>query len=196
MENIVSQIQEFMNLEENEYKNVIIAIIVIIVSIIMSSLISFLIIKIFKLQGKGTKNIKEHPIYKSLRRILLLIGTYIAILILELPKEWFDICYTAIRILIIWNIAGLIIGLIAPDSKIVKKIKESNKIDEDNKVIDLLSKFGKFGIYTITIFIIISELHYDISSLITGLRTYKCSYSISCSRFNGKYNKWYCNCSR
>lgn len=196
MENISNLIQNFINLEKIEWTNVIIAGIVIIVSIIMSSFFSFLIIKIFKLKDKEKINIKKHPMYKSLRRILLLAGIYIAIIILELPKEWFNVCYKAIRILIIWNVAGLISGLISPESKIIKRIKESNKIDEDNKVINTFIKFGKFGIYTITVFIIISELDYDISSLITGLRTYKCSYSISCSRFNGKYNKWNCNCYR
>ncbi|MCI9275620.1 MAG: hypothetical protein HFJ24_06700 [Clostridia bacterium] len=83
----------------------------------------------------------------------MLIGIYFAILVLNLPEDWFNLCKTIVRILIIWKIASTIANLIAPDSKIIRKIKESNKIDTDDTLVKVLSKFGKIrSIYSCWIF--------------------------------------------
>ena len=85
---------------------------------------------------------------------------------------------------------------IAPDSKIMKKIREADKIHEDDTLIKIVSKFGKIATYVIAIFIIISELHFDISGLVTGLRTYKCCYCSCSPGFSRKFNEWDCNSIR
>jgi len=132
-----------LEIKESRMLDIIISIIIIILSIMMSSFLSFLVIKIFKLKDKEQINIKKHPLYKSIRRIFLFFGIYIAILVLNLPEEWFKVCNTALRILIIWNIAGTVSNLIAPDSKLIKKIKESDKIDENDTLVNTFSRFGK-----------------------------------------------------
>ena len=152
MEPINDLINIFTDIKENRILDIIISVIIIILSIMMSSFFSFLTIKIFKLKESHIK-IKKHPLYKSIKGIFFLIGIYFAILVLNLPEDWFGVCKTIVRILIIWKIANTIINLIAPDSKFIKKIKESNKANEDDTFVKVLSKFGKIrNIYNCRIF--------------------------------------------
>ncbi len=169
MEQVNSWIETFTDIKENRILDIIIAIVIIILSTMISSFFSFLVIKIFKLKEKDQIKIKKHPLYKSIKKIFFFIGIYIALLVLRLPDDWFEICNTIIRILIIWNIAGTVANLLAPESKLIKKIKESDRVDEDDTIVKTLSKFGKVGVYIIAVFIIISELDYDINGIITGL---------------------------
>lgn len=143
MEEINNWLEVAKDIKENRLLDIIIAIVIIILSIMISSFISFLIIKIFKLKEKDQIKLKKHPLFKSIKRVFLFLCTYIALFILKLPEEWFKICDTVLRILIIWNIAGTLANLIAPDSKLIKKIKESDKIDEDDTFVKILSRFGK-----------------------------------------------------
>lgn len=168
MEQINNLVNIFTEIKEKRILDIIIAIIIIILSIMISSFLASLTIKIFKLKENHIK-IKKHPLYKSIKGIFLLIGIYFAIIVLDLPADWFGVCKTIVRILIIWEASKTAANLIAPDSKFIKKIKESDKVDENDTIVKVLSKFGKYGIYIIASFLIISELNYDISSLVTGL---------------------------
>lgn len=157
-----------IEIKENRILDIIIAVIIIILSIMMSSFFAFLTMKVFRLKENHIK-LKKHPLYKSIKGIFFLIGMYFAIIVLDLPEDWFGVCKTIVRILIIWKVAKTIATLIAPDSKFIRKIKESDKVDEDDTIVKVLSQFGKYGVYIVAGFLIISELHYDISSLVTGL---------------------------
>lgn len=187
MEQVNSWLETLNHIKENKMADIIIAIVIVILSIMISSFISFLIIKIFKLKEKDQIRLKKHPLYKSIKSIFLFLGVYFALFALDLPEDTFKLCDTILRILIIWSIARTVANLIAPDSKLMKKIKESDKIDEDDIFIRIISRFGKIGVYLIAIFIIISELDYDISGLITGLRINKCCYCTCSTRPSGKF---------
>ena len=143
MEELTNWLEIAKDIKENRLLDIIIAIVIVILSIMISSFISFLIIKIFKLKETDQVKLKKHPLFKSIKRVFLFLCTYIALFILKLPEEWFKICDTILRILIIWNIAGTVANLIAPNSKLIKKIKESDKIDEDDTFVKVLSRFGK-----------------------------------------------------
>lgn len=152
MEQINGLVDIFTEIKENRILDIIIAIVIIILSIMMSSFFAFLTVKVFKLKENHIK-IKKHPLYKSIKGIFFLIGMYFAILILNLPEDWFAVCKTIIRILIILKVAKTVANLIAPDSKFIKKIKESNKDNEDDTLVKVLSKFGKIrSIYSSRIF--------------------------------------------
>lgn len=168
MEQINNLLDIITEVKEKRILDIIIAIIIIILSIMISSFFASLTIKIFKLKENHIK-IKKHPLYKSIKGIFILIGIYFAILVLKLPEDWFGVCKTIVRILIIWEIAKTVANLISPDSNFIKKIKASNKVNEDDNIIKVLSEFGKYLVYIVAGFLIISELHYDISSLVTGL---------------------------
>ena len=171
MEQLNSWMKTFTEIKEDRILDIIIAVVIVILSIMISSFLSFLVIKKFKLKEKDQINIKKHPFYKSIKRIFLFLGIYIVVLVLKLPEDWFSVCNTLIRILIIWNVAGTISNLISPESKLIRKIKESHHIYGDDTLVNTISKSGKVGVYVIAVFIIISELGYDINSIITGLRT-------------------------
>lgn len=143
MEELSNWLEVAKDVKENRLSDIIIAIVIVILSIMISSFISFLIIKIFKLKETDQVKLKKHPLFKSIKRIFLFLCTYLALFVLKLPEDWFKVFDTALRILIIWNIAGTIANLIAPDSKLIKKIKSSDKIDEDDTFIKVLSRFGK-----------------------------------------------------
>jgi len=143
MEELTNWLEIAKDIKENRLLDIIIALVIVILSIMISSFISFLIIKIFKLKETDQVKLKKHPLFKSIKRVFLFLCTYIALFILKLPEEWFKICDTILRILIIWNIAGTVANLIAPNSKLIKKIKESDKIDEDDTFVKVLSRFGK-----------------------------------------------------
>lgn len=152
MEQINNLVDIFTEIKENRLTDIIIAIIIIILSIMMSSFFAFLTMKVFKLKENHIK-IKKHPLYKSIKGIFLLIGIYFAILVLNLPEEWEKISRTIIRILVIWKIAKTIANLIAPDSKLIKKIKENSRYNGNDTFAKVLSKFGKIRhIYNCRIF--------------------------------------------
>ena len=130
MEEISNWLEIAKDIKENRLLDIIIAIVIIILSIMISSFISFLIIKIFKLKEKDQIKLKKHPLFKSIKRVFLFLCTYLALFILKLPEEWFKLCDT-------------LANLIAPNSKLIKKIKESDKIDEDDTFVKILSRFGK-----------------------------------------------------
>ena len=132
----------FTLIQDNKILNIIIVTIIIILSIMISSIFSFLTIILLRLKENHIK-IKKSPLYKSIKGVFFLIGIYFAILILNLPDDWFVICKTIIRILIICKVARIVIELIAPDSKFIKKIKESHKANGDEGLVKVLIKFGK-----------------------------------------------------
>ena len=186
MEKINSWIKTFQDIKENNIHDIIMAMLVIIIFIMISSFFSYLIMRIFKLKEKV--DIKKSPIYKALKRIFLCLGVYIALLILNLQENILFIAIKVIRILVIWNVAIIIANLIAPDSKLIKAIHNSNKIDEDDRIVKLLTRFGKIGIFVIAVYMIITELDYDISGLVTGLRINKCCNCTCSPRSCRKYN--------
>lgn len=152
MEQINNLLDIVTDIKENRLLDIIIVVIIIILSIMMSSFFSYLTIKVFKLKENHIK-IKKHPLYKSIKSIFFLIGIYFAILVLNLPEDWFGVCKTIVRILIIWKASNTVANLIAPDSKFIKKIKETSKADGDDTLVKALSKFGKLrSIYSCRIF--------------------------------------------
>lgn len=152
MEQINGLVEIFTEIKENRILDIIIAVIIIILSIMMSSFFAFLTIKLFRLKENHIK-IKKNPLYKSIKSVFFLIGIYFAILVLNLPEDWFGVCRTIVRVLIIWKVAKTIASLIAPDSKFIKKIKESSRVNEDDTLVKVLSKFGRIrSIYSCRFF--------------------------------------------
>lgn len=166
----MEQINSFIeNIKERNLIDVLIAIVIIIVFYMVSSLFSKLVMKLLKIKGNDKEKIKNSDIYKSLKNIFLCIGFYIALLILNLPENWFILCSKVVRIFIILNTARLVADLISPESKIMRKVGESEKFSENKVAISVISKVIKVILYIIAGFMIIADLGYDLSGLITGL---------------------------
>lgn len=166
MEQIKSLIE---NIKERNLIDVLIAVVIVIVFYMVSSLFSKLVMKLLKIKGNDKEKIKNSDIYKALKSIFLCIGIYIAILVLDIPENWFILCSKIVRIFLILNAARVIAELISPESKIMRKVGESEKFSENKVAISIISKIIKVILYIIAGFMIIADLGYDLSGLITGL---------------------------
>ncbi len=166
----MEQIKSFIeNIKERNLIDVLIAIVIVIVFYMVSSLFSKLVMKLLKIKGNDKEKIKNSDIYKALKGIFLCIGIYIALLVLNLPENWFILCSKIVRIFVILNVAKLVAELISPESKIMKKVGESEKFSENKVAISVISKVIKVFLYIVAGFMIIADLGYDLSGLITGL---------------------------
>ena len=166
----MEQINGFIeNIKERNLIDVLIAIVIVIVFYMVSSLFSKLVMKLLKIKGNDKEKIKNSDIYKALKSIFLCIGFYIALLVLNLPENWFILCSKIIRIFVILNAARLVADLISPESKIMRKVGESEKFSENKVAVSVISKVIKVLLYVVAGFMVIADLGYDLSGLITGL---------------------------
>ncbi len=166
----MEQINNFIEtIKQKELVDVLIAIGIIILFYIMRNVFSNMIIKIFKVKGSEKQRLKNSETSKGLKTIFMCIGVYIALLILNLEASWFSLCSKILRIVIIISVTRIISELISPESKIMKKVGKSERLSENKITIGVVSKIIKAIVYIIAGFMIIADLGYDLSGLITGL---------------------------
>lgn len=166
----MEQINNFIEaIKQKELIDVLIAIGIIILFYIMRNVFSNMIIKIFKVKGSEKQKLKNSETSKGLKTIFICIGVYIALLILNLEASWFSLCSKILRIVIIISVTRIISELISPESKIMKKVGKSERLSENKITIGVVSKIIKAVVYIIAGFMIIADLGYDLSGLITGL---------------------------
>lgn len=166
----MEQINNFIEaIKQKELIDVLIAIGIIILFYIMRNVFSNMIIKIFKVKGSEKQKLKNSETSKGLKTIFICIGVYIALLILNLKASWFSLCSKILRIVIIISVTRIISELISPESKIMKKVGKSERLSENKITIGVVSKIIKAVVYIIAGFMIIADLGYDLSGLITGL---------------------------
>lgn len=162
-------IEFFNNIKQETIITILIAIGFFIIFKVFSSLIAYIIIKMFNMKKKNKQKIKENIFYKPIKTICSLIGLYLAILFLDLPKEIIEIIDKVFRISIIIIIANGVGNILNPQSRFMNKLKDNKKININDRTTEFIGKVIKAIIYVIAGFIIIMELGYDISGLITGL---------------------------
>lgn len=157
------------NIKERNIMDVLIAIAIVIVFYMVSSLFSKIVMKLFKIKGNDKEKIKNSDIYKALKSIFMCAGLYIALLVLNLPENWFSLCSKIIRVGFILNIARAVAALISPESKLMKTVGKNEKIAENKTALNTISKIIKVILYIIAGFMIVADFGYDLSGLITGL---------------------------
>lgn len=168
MEIINSIINFFKNITTEQILTMCISIGIIILFCLFSSLIAYGIIKIFKWKS-NKKEIKENSLYKPIKTVVIWIGLHIAILILGLPSNVTSICNKIFRIGIIIILAIGIANMFSPDSKIFKKISNHKRIKGNQTLINFISKVTKGIVYIIAIFLIMTELNFNLGGLVAGL---------------------------
>ena len=169
MEKINEIIRYFQDLSEGQIIDIIIAIGIILIFCLFSSQLAYFIVKIFKWKEKEKQKIKENAFYKPLKLVWILIGIILATSILKLSDNFMKIFYLIIKIMLICIFAKGITNIFAPNSILMKKIGKSNKVKENEILINFLSKTVKAVIYTIAGFLIISSLGFNLNGLIAGL---------------------------
>ena len=158
-------IQNIINIIKNkEVTELIITAMIFAFFLLGSSIFSKLICKIFKVRKV---KLKDNAIYKNLKVIFIVLGIYLSILFLQLPFGFMSIFNKIARITLIILITKFVADLIAPKVSLLKRfVKDEQKGQTSYK---FLTKLLKGLIYVIGAFIIISELGYNISGIITGL---------------------------
>ena len=149
--------------------DIAIAVAIVVIFFIMSSWLPKIIMRMFKIKEKSKKKLKENDMYKGLKGLFLCAGFYLAILVLNLSENVFSICLKIIRVIVILSIAKILIGIISPESKLMKKVQENDKFQENKSALNVGFKIVKVIIYVIAGFLIIADFGYDLNGIITGL---------------------------
>ncbi len=169
MENIISF---FTSMNKETGLNLIIAIGIVAVLRLLSPLFSYVIIKIFNLHKSGEK-IKHNAFYIPLISFFRILGIYSAIMFLRptlnLSNETVNIVTKIFRISVILTTATGLSKSLTKNSRLVRKFKEKSEKDMDDTSINFILRVVRAVIYIIAGFMIIADLGYDLSGLITGL---------------------------
>lgn len=115
------------------------------------------------------KKIKENVLYKPLKYVVIFLGAYFGILILGLPENIMNVITKILKIIFILLVANGLGNLVTPKSKLMKKIRESDRINVNDQVTNFIGKVIRTIIYIIAGFIIVYELGYNLNGIITGL---------------------------
>lgn len=142
---------------------------IIVVFKILSSSFAYILIKMFKLKEKDKKKIKQNGFYKPLKTFFALLGIYLATIVLKLPEDIFGFITKLFRICIVILTSKGFANLFDSNTESFSKIREKLHMTGTDTTINFFAKIAKCLIYIVAAFIVISELGYDLSGLITGL---------------------------
>lgn len=193
MEKINNIFDIFQNINQETFINIIIAIIIVIASILIGTVVAYLVTKLFSLKKKDHRKIKESPWYYGIKTIIICLGIYLAILELNFPEDIVSTIMKIFKIIVILVVARIIVRFLTPKSRIFKKIKENERFNKNEPLVNFIEKVAKYIVYFIAVFIIIAELGYDLSGLITGLGLGRSYNSFSGTRHCKKFIWRNCN---
>lgn len=168
MKKINEFIEFFKNITQEQIIDILVALITIIIFCLLSSAISYFIIKIFKWKEKDKHKIKENAFYHPVKVAFIILGIYLATIILNLPKEAMKFVYQFLEIATICIIAKGLANIFEPNSTLMKKVGKSNRLGGNQTLANFTGKIAKAVIYVIAGALIISTW-YDLSGLIAGL---------------------------
>ena len=165
----------FANLSKDDLTNLVkifdvqIAIIIIVVVFLTKNVFTKFIINIVNKILKRKADPKESGMYNTIKYMYVFLGIYLAVEILPITGNFLVIVRTLFKIALIIFVTQLINNIIlTEDSIIFKNAKKNNKV-VDEHVNKIIFKILRVVAWIISIFIIFSELGYDLSGLITGL---------------------------
>lgn len=145
-----------------------IALALVIIVLLIKGVVARIIIRIVYSLTKNPKKAKESEMYSPIKKMFVILAIYLALRIIPKGERITLIINEIFKTIIIIFITKLITTLVYSDSKILKKFLKKS---ENDKVNAFVCKIIRGIIWTISIFVIISELGFleDISGLITGL---------------------------
>ena len=133
---------------------------------IASRLIIGIVHKIMKSDKKAT----ESGFYKPIKYFFYVLGFYISIYTLGTTAGIEKLADKALRLIVIVLLAKGTADSLSPESPIFNIINKGSKKESNNDALNLfLSKVLKTLVYIIMVFIVVSELGYDLSGLAAGL---------------------------
>ncbi len=166
-------IDKISNIELNGFQRLIVAICIIFLFFFIRKLLTYILIRIFK---HNKEDIKLTAFYKPLNIFFIIFGIYIAFIILKPAENLILIANKIFRIAIIMLFTYAIFNAINPNSKFLKNfLKKTSNV----KVLNVICISIKVIIFCIALIIIISELGYDITGVITSLGLFGLTFSLA-----------------
>lgn len=159
----------FKHLTEEQIVNILKAVIIIAVFFIFSSLLSYFIIKLFMWKEKDREKIKSNGFYLPLKALFIFIGIYIGFITIGLPSSVMALWKKIFKVALICIIAKGIVNFVDPKSEIAQKFRKKDMSKENHTAARFTGRILKYIIYIIGILLILTELGYDVSKLLTGL---------------------------
>lgn len=173
MQQINSMIYFIKNLQLNQIIDILIALGICIIFRIFSPLLSAIFVKVFTIGSKKQIKVKESPFYELLRIFFIILGIYISILFLKqplhIPQDVFGIITKIFKIIAIIVIARGLAKSITTKSNIANRMKIKMNKDVDDAMFGFILKIIRGAVYIIAIFLVITELGYNLNGLIAGL---------------------------
>lgn len=164
MENII---QSFENIITNQKIEVITVLALIILLNMFSSMISYIIIKIFRLKEKDKNKIKQNSFFRPLKTFIKILPIYLAFVIFKV--DYIDKVNQVFKIITILLVTQGLANSFNIDGTIMQKIKNSEKFDKSDNALAFIGKVIKGIIYIISAYIILLEIGYNLSGVVTGL---------------------------
>ena len=166
MKNFINYIQ---NITLNDITNISAAILIALLFNIFSILISKIIISIVNNKNKNIvkEKYKDNYLFKPLIWYIKLLGIYFAVIYIKPSENILLITHKLFRICTIIFVCKVISSYLNNNNGLIKKV--GLKFNKDNKISSLIIKVLVFVVYFIGIALILSEVGYDISTLIAGL---------------------------
>ena len=172
MEQINNFIETIKSISFDQFIDIIIAILIYVIFRILSKRIAYITIKLFKPRG-NKKEIRQHGLYKPLVAFYMVLGAYLAVLFLKAPLNInnfiMGIINKIFKIEVIIVFANGFANILTVHSSFVRGIKEKISPDVDDAMFRFILKAIRCVIYMVAGFLVISELGYDLSGLVTGL---------------------------
>jgi len=134
---------------------------------IFAIVLSKLVIRIINKNSKLKENIKDNYLFKPLIWYLKLIGIYLGIMYLKPEGQALLITNKLLKICTIIFVCKVIASYLNNSNGILKRI--SSKLNKDAKASVLVIKVLVFAVYFVGVSLIISELGYNITSIVAGL---------------------------
>jgi len=168
MDKINELLYWFKNISAETIIDIEVAAIVILVFKIISSWIAYFVIKIFNMKKKKDQ-IKKNSFYKPLKHFVSILGIYLSIYLLQLPVSIMDIITKIFKLIVILLVANGFANALTPQSTFFRKLQASDKYNGNDASITFICRAIKIVVYIIAGFLIITELGYNIGSLVTAL---------------------------
>lgn len=167
MEKVKEIFSTFFDINAFSIKNLIIAIIILAFFFIFKGLFSRIIIKIFS-KSKDKESIKKNSFFKPLKLFFCSLGLYLALTSLNPTIFFKSIIIKAFKLIVIILTTYAIGKLVSPNSKFEKALrKKMNKANDG--MIKTICKTLKIVIYIVGALIAISELGFNVSTLLAGI---------------------------
>lgn len=156
------------NIEISQIVNFIIAIAVVIIVLLLGPIVSYGIVKVFYRRSEK-EEIKSFKIYKALKAFFSISGFYIGSKILNLYEFQDIFCDKCFKVVIIWTIARIVIGVFEARDLLVEKITKNQKNTRNNFFTTVVSRIVEIISYIIALYLTLKEFGYDIGGLAAGI---------------------------